>query len=125
MRFLPAFDVQRTPSRNGTTRSTYSLDEWLAYLNEFVYNGNGYVTTGVNQTQPGQRQEPIGPAYRSLTDLAYKSDSVVFACMQTRARHFRQVRFQFRNRTQRQAVRQRGPRRRSRLRGLERRPRTC
>jgi phage portal protein BeeE len=53
----------------------------------------------VNQTQPGQRQEPIGPAYRSLTDLAYKSDSVVFACMQTRARHFRQVRFQFRNRS--------------------------
>jgi hypothetical protein len=24
----------------------YSLDEYIAYLNEFVYNGNGYVTTG-------------------------------------------------------------------------------
>src|SRR5690242_3022331 len=76
---------------------TYSLDEWMGYVNELIYNGVGYVTYGgVNQTQPGQTQEQIGPAYASLASLAYKSDSVVFACMLTRALHFAEARFQFR-----------------------------
>ena len=97
MRFLPTLrrDAELEPTRD--SQVDYTLDEYMAYLNEFFYNGTGYITQGQYQTMPGQKQEPIGPAYRSLTDLAYKSDSVVFSCMQTRARHFRQVNFQFRD----------------------------
>ncbi len=96
MNLLPArFRSQELePTRDNQIQ--YSLDDWIAYINELFYNGNAYFTQGANQTQPGQRQEPIGPAYSALTSLAYKSDSVVYACMQTRANHFAQVRFQWR-----------------------------
>jgi hypothetical protein len=95
MRFLPArFQSQDLEATRDQTE--FSLDGYIAYLNEFIYNGNAYFTQGPQQTQPGQKQEVIGPAYRAITDLAYKSDSVVFSCMQTRARHFNQARFQFR-----------------------------
>jgi hypothetical protein len=94
MRFLPArFQSQDLEATRDQTE--FSLDGYIAYLNEFIYNGNAYFTQGPQQTQPGQKQEVIGPAYRAITDLAYKSDSVVFSCMQTRARHFNQARFQF------------------------------
>lgn len=101
MRFLPALRGSQQVEQERSQPVEYSLDDWIAYINEFVYNGTGYISQGVYQTSPGQKQEPIGPAYRTLTDLAYKSDSVVFACMQTRARHFRQVSFQFRNKSSR------------------------
>jgi hypothetical protein len=95
MRFLP---VRRQSQELEATRTQtdFSLDGYMQYLNELIYNGNAYFTQGAQQTQPGQKQEVIGPAYRAITELAYKSDSVVFACMQTRARHFNQGRFQFR-----------------------------
>ena len=92
---LPAVFKRSAPDEANRDQIEYALDEWIAYINEFFYNGNGYITQGVNQTMPGQRQEPIGPAYRALTEMAYKSDSVVFACMATRALHFSEVRFQF------------------------------
>ncbi len=94
MNLLPARFRSQEVERS--TPVEYSLDDWIAYVNEFVYAGNGYLTTGVNQTMPGQKQESIGPAYSALSWLAYKTDSVVFACMQTRAQHFAQVRFQWR-----------------------------
>jgi hypothetical protein len=95
MRFLPT--LRRSSDLEEATRdqTEFSLDGYIAYLNEFIYNGNAYFTQGPQQTQPGQKQEVIGPAYRAITELAYKSDSVVFSCMQTRARHFNQARFQF------------------------------
>ncbi len=68
-------------ARNGFT----SRDMGVSVPVELVYNGTGYVTFGgVNQTAPGQRQEQIGPAYKELASLAYKSDGVVFACMLVR-----------------------------------------
>ncbi len=94
MRFLPALRRDAAPEQN-RDQTQFELDEWIAYVNEFIYNGNAYLTTGVQQTMPGQRQEPIGPAYRSLTELAFKSDSVVFACIATRMLHFSEARFQF------------------------------
>ena len=97
MRFPAVFSRSMTPEVQRDNQIDYTLDEWIGYVNELIYNGNAYFTQGQYQTMPGQRQEVIGPAYRTLTDLAYKSDSVVFACMQTRARHFRQVSFQFRD----------------------------
>ncbi len=94
MRFPLALRRDAAPEQN-RDQTEFALDEWIAYVNEFIYNGNAYLTQGVQQTMPGQRQEPIGPAYRSLTDLAFKSDSVVFACIATRLLHFSEARFQF------------------------------
>jgi phage portal protein BeeE len=94
VRFLPALRRSEDLEAN-RDQVDYSLDEWIAYVNELIYNGNAYLTTGVQQTMPGQRQEWIGPAYRSLTDLAFKSDSVVFSCIATRLLHFSEARFQF------------------------------
>ncbi len=94
MRFPLALRRDAAPEEN-RDQIQYELDEWIAYVNELIYNGNVYLTQGVQQTMPGQRQEAIGPAYRSLTDLAFKSDSVVFACIATRLLHFSEARFQF------------------------------
>ena len=96
MRFLPALrgSQQIEPERSQPVE--YTLDEYISYLNEFIYNGVGYMTQGIYQTMPGQKQEIIGPAYRTLTDLAFKTDGVVFACMLTRILHFAEGRFQFR-----------------------------
>jgi phage portal protein BeeE len=94
VRFLPALRRDATPELD-RDQFEFSLDEYIAYVNELIFNGNVYLTQGVQQTMPGQRQEPIGPAYRSLTDLAFKSDSVVFSCIATRLLHFSEARFQF------------------------------
>ncbi len=95
MNLLPA-RFRSQPVEETRDQAEFSLDAWIGYLNEFIYNGNAYFTQSAQQTQPGQRQEVIGPAYSSLSWLAYKTDAVVFACMQTRAQHFAQVRFQWR-----------------------------
>jgi phage portal protein BeeE len=94
MRFLPALRRDAEPEQN-RDQIEYALDEWIAYVNELIYNGNVYLTQGVNQTMPGQRQEPIGPAYRSFTDLAFKNDSVIFSLIATRMMSFSEARFQF------------------------------
>ncbi len=94
MRFPLALRRDTTPEQT-RDQIEFTLDEYMAYVNQFIYNGNAYITQGVQQTMPGQKQEPIGPAYRSFTDLAFKSDSVVFACILTRMLHFSEARFQF------------------------------
>src|SRR5262249_86578 len=74
-----------------------SLDDYVGYVNELIYNGTGYVSLGgVNQTAPGQTHGHVGPSYGSLATVAYKSNGIVFACMLTRASHFSEVRFQWR-----------------------------
>ena len=95
MNLLPA-RFRSEPAEVDRSQNEFTLDGWISYMNEMFYNGTAYFTQGATQTQPGQRQEYIGPAYSALTSLAYKSDSVVYACMQTRANHFAQVRFQWR-----------------------------
>ncbi len=94
MRFPLALRRDAAPEQN-RDQMEFSLDEYMAYVNELIYNGNVYLTQGVQQTMPGQRQEPIGPQYRSFTDLAYKSDSVIFSLIATRELHFSEARFQF------------------------------
>ena len=94
MRFPLALRRDTAPEQT-RDQMEFSLDEYMAYVNELIYNGNVYLTQGVQQTMPGQRQEPIGPQYRSFTDLAYKSDSVIFSLIATRELHFSEARFQF------------------------------
>lgn len=95
MRFLPALRRSAEVEQNRDAIE-YTLDEYFSYLNELIYNGNAYFTQGVQQTMPGQRQEYIGPAYRQLSELAYKSNGIVFSCVLTRMMHFSEGRFQWR-----------------------------
>jgi phage portal protein BeeE len=65
-----------------------SVQSFYELLTSFSYNG-------VQYTLPGDKQEQIQD-YQSLTRGAYKSDSVVFACMDVRSKLFSEARFQFR-----------------------------
>jgi phage portal protein BeeE len=74
-----------------TTWPSMSLSEGLAQLlNQFAYAGNAY-------TLPSAKQEEIR-GFQQLVDGAYKSDGVVFACMDVRAKLFSEARFQWRSR---------------------------
>lgn len=98
MRLLPA---RRTPKRADLERSDteFSFDALLGMLSEFGYAGGlyGLGGFGMPQTAPGQKQEEIGSDFRTLAQLAFKANPVVFACMAVRMRVFRQARFTFRD----------------------------
>lgn len=69
-----------------------SFDEYASW---FAYNGHLYgVTPG--STSMGRKQEEIGGGFRSLAQLAYKQNGVVFACVATRMLMFSEARFKFR-----------------------------
>jgi len=58
------------------------------------FNGNVY-PLGLQQTITGNREEPA-PGYGGLVEWAYRSDPIVFACMNRRAQLFAEARFQWR-----------------------------
>lgn len=93
LRRKPSVEVVR-----GQNDPILTVNDWLHLLNEFTYNGVGFATLGggIQVTASGQQQEQIGPTFRSLSQLAYKTNGVVFACMLTRMLHFTEARFQFR-----------------------------
>lgn len=73
-----------------TTWPAISLNEGLAQImSQMSFGGNTY-------TLPSAKQEEIRD-YSQLVRLAYKSDSVVFACMDVRAKLFAEASFQWRN----------------------------
>jgi phage portal protein BeeE len=74
---------------------TLTLD---AFINALKYGGLTYPGSGVEYTMPNSRQEDIGTGFPSLAQHAYKSDSVVFACMDVRLKLFSEARFQYRRR---------------------------
>jgi phage portal protein BeeE len=100
MRLWPARKTEEEPAAT-VARSSYdpslSFDGFLQMIQSFAYGGTGYsfLGGGLAETAPGQHQEEIGSAFRSLSAGAYKSNGVVFACMLTRALHFSEARFQF------------------------------
>jgi hypothetical protein len=65
-----------------------SFNDYLGILNSFSFNGTNYSLNG-------SPQEEINGNFVSMARGAYKSDSVVFACMLARRSLFRQARFQW------------------------------
>jgi len=61
---------------------------------QMVYSSFSY--NGIRYTLPGADQEEITGNFQSLTQQAYKSNGVVFACMATRMLLFTEARFKFR-----------------------------
>ena len=79
----------------GQNDPTLTLDTLLGILESFSYNGNGY--SYLNTTTYGSaKQERIGPQLDATAALAYKSNAVVFSCMQIRANLLSEGKFAFR-----------------------------
>src|SRR5258706_1028311 len=81
---------RRTEVEERTIWPAVSFNAAIAQLvQQFGYAGNTY-------TLPSAKQEEIRD-FASLTRLAYKGDSVVFACMDVRAKLFSEASFQWRD----------------------------
>jgi phage portal protein BeeE len=65
-----------------------SLEEYIYQLNQFTYQG-------VTYTAAGDPQEEIGDHFEEMVRLAYKQNSVIFACVVARMLLFSEARFQF------------------------------
>lgn len=74
-----------------STRSTLSFDDYLKLLNSFSFGGHTY---GLNQTLTGNADE-IGGEFVGLSQMAYKRNAIVFACMAARMDLFSQARFRY------------------------------
>lgn len=86
---------RRTEEQRGQNDPTLTFDALLGILESFNYNGSGYSYLN-NTTYPGAKQEAIGPQLDATSALAFKSNAVVFACMQVRANLLSEGRFIFR-----------------------------
>jgi phage portal protein BeeE len=72
-----------------------SLEEWIAQLNSFVFNGLAYTSSGISQTLAGNGVERPAPTFEGLARSAYQSNGVVFACMLVRQLVFSSIRFEW------------------------------
>lgn len=79
---------------NARYRSEWPTITWQQYAELLNFNGNTYLTGGLNQTISGNVEE-IDASFAGLVQGAYKSNGIVFACMLARMRVFRQARFQY------------------------------
>ena len=60
---------------------TLAFNDYVSLLSSFNFSGHNY-------TLPGSQQELIGGSYQSLARLGYKTNGIVFACMNIRMRLF-------------------------------------
>lgn len=81
-----------TPEERGVT---YSPLSWNAYQGMFSFDGSWYPYGGYQTTYPGQRQEEPEASFPGYAGL-FRSNPVVFACMETRRLLFSEARFQYR-----------------------------
>lgn len=75
-----------------------SIDEYVAMLNSFSFNGIGYSyggSPGVQQTLGGKATEMAPADFVGLATAAYQANGVVFACMLVRQLVFSSVRFRW------------------------------
>lgn len=80
-------------ARSLASRSITTLDDYASLLNEFMYQGNVYGFSGIQQTLQGGVAERIGNDFRSYAMNAYATNGIVFACMAVRQLVFSAIRF--------------------------------
>jgi hypothetical protein len=83
--------VRLLPGRRSEQRAdpSISFQSWLELMSAFSYQGVSY-------SLPDAQQEEVRD-YQGMIRSAYKSDGVVFACMDVRAKLFAEAAFQWRN----------------------------
>jgi hypothetical protein len=90
MGLLERIVERRTPARSITT-----IDDYLAALGSFNFNGNSYPLGGVQQTLAGQPVERIADNLIGLAAGAYASHGPIFACMLIRSAVFSAISFRW------------------------------
>jgi hypothetical protein len=74
-----------------TTLTRFSLADYLQY---FTFNGNRY-SFAPSYSLDSKQEEP-DPSFEGYVSSLYKSNAIVFACMNVRSMLFQEARFQFR-----------------------------
>jgi hypothetical protein len=90
MGLFDLFKKKREPERSITT-----VDDYIAAVNSFTYQGNAYGLSGVQQTIGHEPAERIGNDLVGYAQAAYMANGPVFACMAVRQLIFSAVRFQW------------------------------
>jgi len=86
---LVPWKKQTELERSDTILSMDAFAQWFS--TQFAFQGQTY-------TLPTAKQEEIGGNFRTLTQGAYRSSAVVFACVDVRAKLFSDARFAYRRR---------------------------
>jgi phage portal protein BeeE len=90
--------LQRLKGGSGVSERM-SLDEYVAQLNSFAYQGLSYqyggLTQGIQQTLNGPATKMAPNNFVGLASQAYATNGVVFACMMVRQLVFSSVRFRW------------------------------
>lgn len=81
--------------RRGRSESRYSLEQYLADVTQFTFNGIGYATVGAQQSYTKQPNEPPIGGFEGFVQGAYARNGVVFACQLARLKVFTEARFQW------------------------------
>lgn len=73
----------------------YSVDDYIAWVNSFTYNGLTYGVPNFRQTLSGDEAEQPAGDFASLAASTFGGNAVVFACMALRQHVFSATRFQW------------------------------
>lgn len=87
---------RRTETAQRSRWPSLTIDDWVSF---FQFNGLDY-PFGVRTTSPGQREQQIAPDFSALSQLAYKQNGIVFACITLRMMVFSEARFQWQDMSQ-------------------------
>ncbi len=79
----------------GRQEQRYSIDDYVAWVNSFTFNGLTYGLPGVRQTLAGDDVEISSGDLLSLAASTFGGNAVVFACMAVRQHVFSATRFQW------------------------------
>lgn len=75
----------------------YTFADYAAQVSQFLYQGNTYPITGLQQTLTtgGQQTESSGPAFTTYAWNLFGGNGIVFACMLARQLAYSSVRFRW------------------------------
>jgi hypothetical protein len=77
-------------------RQILTIDDYAAMVEQFTFQGIGYSTSGVQQTIHNN-VERAPNTFEGYVNSIYKTNGIVFACMQARRAVFMQAKFKYRN----------------------------
>lgn len=87
--------LERVNERRAPGRSITTLNDYVDALNTFMFQGNTYGLSGVQQTIGNEPAETIGNDLVAYAQAAYAANGPVFSCMAVRQLIFSAVRFQW------------------------------
>lgn len=85
--------------KRSSKRDIGSLDAYIALVNSFQFEGNGYSLTGSNvqETLKGSPAERISNSFQGYVQAGYMANGPVFSCMLARMLLFSAIEFKWQN----------------------------